>query len=604
MAEKGGISVQTEHIFPVIKKWLYSDKDIFIRELVSNACDAITKHKRLVSLSNATDDGVPYRIDVTVHKEKKTITVSDNGIGMSEDEVSKYINQIALSGALDFIAEYEGEEGNSGGIIGHFGLGFYSAFMVSDIVEMNTKSYTDAGAVYWKCDSDGKYSMKEGTKETKGTEIILHVSEDEVSYLDGEKIKEILNRYCAFMPAEIYLTVGDKEAELINDTQPLWQRNAQELTTEDYNEFYKKVFHDYENPLFYIHINADYPLNFKGVLFFPTIKKGVEAPKPEAKLFYNSVFVADNIEDVIPDYFLNVKGVLDCPELPLNVSRSYLQNNTYVKKLSSHIAKKIADKITSMFNLEREEYEKVWEAIRPYMQYACLRDEKFYSRIKPAVLFQKNDKSFATLGEVLGMSDDDLAASEEIKEKKIYYYTDSKQQSYYISLFEEKNITVYRFDKVIDTQFASFIESKNEKIKFLRVDSDLSEISEATESEELTQIFKAVCKENAEISVAVLSEKEAPVLLKKTEDSRRMAEMMKMYGMDNDSFGSMGEEIVVNASSAVCEKIKKLSLEGNKEEAELLAKHAYMLAIVASRQLTASELKEFIEMNVKLLEKN
>ena len=268
MAEKGGISVQTEHIFPVIKKWLYSDKDIFIRELVSNACDAITKHKRLVSLSNAEDDGVPYRIDVKVSKENKTITVSDNGIGMSEDEVSKYINQIALSGALDFIAEYEGEEGSSGGIIGHFGLGFYSAFMVSDIVEMNTKSYTSAPAVFWKCDSDGSYSMKAGKKETKGTEIVLHVSDEEIPYLDGEKIKEILDRYCAFMPVEIYLTVDDKEPQLINDTQPIWQRNPSELKTEDYNEFYRKVFHDYEAPLFYIHINQSSILSARAKRYF------------------------------------------------------------------------------------------------------------------------------------------------------------------------------------------------------------------------------------------------------------------------------------------------------------------------------------------------
>lgn len=601
MAEKGGISVQTEHIFPVIKKWLYSDKDIFIRELVSNACDAVTKHKRLVSLSNAEDDGVAYRIDVKVRKEDKTITVSDNGIGMSEEEVSKYINQIALSGALDFIAKYEGEDNSSGGIIGHFGLGFYSAFMVADTVEMTTKSFTSAPAVYWKCNSNGEYSMKEGKKESKGTEIILHVAEDEISYLDGEKVKEILNRYCAFMPTEIYLTVDDKEPELINDTHPIWQRNPSELKDEDYNEFYRKVFHDYEAPLFHIHINADYPLNFKGVLFFPAIKNGVEAPKPEAKLFYNSVFVADNIEDVIPDYFLNVKGVLECPELPLNVSRSYLQNNTYIKKLSSHITKKIADKITSMFNLEREAYEKIWSSIRPYMQYACLRDEKFYNRIKPAVLFQRNDNTFATIGEVLGMSDDDLASNEEITEKKIYYYTDSKQQSYYISLFAEKGITVYNFDKVIDTQFASFIESKNAKIKFLRVDSDLSEISETAESEELVDVFKSVCKKDADITVATLSEKEAPVLIKKTEDSRRMAEMMKMYGLDAPLDGA--DELVINVSSPVCAKIKKLVEAGEKEEAELLAKHSYMLAIVASRQLTAEELKGFIEMNVKLLEK-
>ena len=602
MAEKGGISVQTEHIFPVIKKWLYSDKDIFIRELVSNACDAITKHKRLVSLSEATDDETPYKIDVNINKDKKTITVTDNGIGMSEEEVSKYINQIALSGALDFIAKYEGEEGASSGIIGHFGLGFYSAFMVSDTVEMNTKSYTDAPAVLWKCDSDGKYSMKEGKKKTKGTEIILHVSDDEVSYLDGEKIKEILNRYCAFMPVEIYLTVDDKEAELINDTQPIWQRNPSELEAKDYNEFYRKVFLDYQDPLFYIHINADYPLNFKGVIFFPAIKHGMEAPKPEAKLFYNSVFVADNIEDVIPDYLLNIKAVLDCPELPLNVSRSYLQNNTYVKKLSAHITKKIADKITSMFNLERESYEKTWESIRPYMQYACLRDEKFYARIKPAVLFKKADKTYATLGEVIGMSEENLASSEEITEKKIYYFTEEKQQSYYISLFEQKGITVYSFDKVIDSQFASFVESKNPKLKFLRVDADLSELSETAESDVLCDVFKAVCKEGTDISVVSLSENDAPVLIKKTEDSRRMYEMMKMYGMDSDALDGK-DEVVINASSPVCEKIKKLSDDGNKEDAELIAKHAYMLAVVASRQLSASELKEYMEMNIELLKK-
>ncbi|MCQ2429158.1 MAG: molecular chaperone HtpG, partial [Clostridia bacterium] len=402
-ARRGGISVETAHIFPVIKKWLYSEKDIFLREIVSNAADAVTKHKRLVSLGEIEDDETDYRIDVTVDKTARTLSVSDNGIGMTEEELLKYLGSIALSGAVDFINKYEGDQkdGNSTGIIGHFGLGFYSAFMVADDVEVVTKSCTGAPALRWICHADGSYDLYPADRDSHGTTVIMHVSDEEEAYLESYKVKEMLDKYCSFMPTEIYFTDADKDEETdetsdeasdetpdggetekkepeapkpVNDIHPLWQKAPSECTPEEYKEFYRKVFHDYREPLFWIHINADYPLNFKGILYFPKLSNEYESIEGQVKLYYNQVFVADNIKEVIPEYLLMLKGVLDCPELPLNVSRSYLQNNTYVSKVSAHIVKKVSDKLNSLCDTQREEYEKVWDSIKTFVEYACMRD--------------------------------------------------------------------------------------------------------------------------------------------------------------------------------------------------------------------------------------
>ncbi|MBQ9848040.1 MAG: molecular chaperone HtpG [Clostridia bacterium] len=584
---KGALSVDTEHLFPIIKKWLYSEKDIFIREVVSNACDAITKHKRLISLGEAEDDSTDYRITITANKDERTITVKDNGIGMNAEEVERYINNIALSGAVDFISKYEGE--SSSGIIGHFGLGFYSMFIIAEKVEIFTRSYKGGEGVYWICDGEGSFESESVEREGHGTEIIMHVADDELSYLDNEKLKSILGRYCAFMPYEIYLSEGDGES-VINDTDPLWQRNPQDVSDEEYNEFYKKVFNDYEDPLFRVHIVADYPLNFKGVLFIPRRKSGYESTESEIKLFYNSVFVADNIKEACPEHLVNFRGVLDCPELPLNVSRSYLQNDAYVRKIAAHISKKVADRLNALFNTERETLEKSWRDMKPYFEYACMRDEKFGDRVRSSILFEKADGSFATVSEYLG----------DIDEGDVFYTTDKEGQSYYLGLFAEKGKDVFVFDNVIDSSFAQYFESKNDKIKFRRIDSGFEE-NGAAESEALTSLFKAACgNESMKISFASLGEEGAAALISLPEDSRRIADMMRMYSVSsgNDSFKMPnGEELTVNTDNPV---IKKLESSDNENAADI-AKHVYLSAVLLSRTLTAEEAKEFVRLNNKLL---
>ena len=484
----GGISVETEHIFPIIKKWLYSEKDIFLREIVSNATDAITKLKRLSSLGQYDADDTPYRIDVLLDKDAKTLTVSDNGIGMTEAEVERYISSIALSGALEFIEKYEssteGESGvNKNGIIGHFGLGFYSAFMVSETVEIRTKSFTNAPAVHWVCNDAGSYEISDCDKETRGTEVIMHIMDGEEEYLDIGKIRSMLNKYCAFMPVEIYMTdlsesdqaneeendenTEKKSEKPINDTAPLWQNLPSDCTDEEYAEFYRTVFHDYKEPLFQIHINADYPLNFKGILYFPRFGNEYESIEGQIKLYYNQVFVADNIKEIIPDYLLMLKGVLDCPELPLNVSRSYLQNNTYVRKVSAHIVKKVADKLNSLSQNDRENYEKVWDNIRAFVEYACMKDRKFYDRVKKSILLRLTDGSYVTLSEY-------LEAAKEKNENTVYYATDTALQAQYIRMFRDEGIRIAVFPQLIDTQFATLLESYNDGVKFVRVDAGVA----------------------------------------------------------------------------------------------------------------------------------
>ena len=597
---KGGISVDTEHIFPIIKKWLYSEKDIFLREIVSNASDAITKLKRLDSLGLYEANGEAYSITVSLDTDDGTLTVSDNGIGMSADEVQKYICSIALSGAIDFIKQYESESNDnaSNGIIGHFGLGFYSAFMVSSTVEVETKSYTDAPAIRWVCNEAGEYEMSEGTRAEHGTTVIMHVSDDEAEYLSKDKILDILNKYCAFMPVEIYFEEnGKRQDEPINDTTPLWQKQPSECTKEEYFEFYHKVFGDYRDPLFYIHINADYPLNFKGILYFPQISNEYETLEGEVKLFYNQVFVADNIKEVIPEYLLMLKGVLDCPELPLNVSRSYLQTNTYVSKLSAHIVKKVADKLNSLALNDREEYASIWKNIAPFIEYASIKDKKFYDRIKSSILLDLVDGSSVTLDEY-------LKDAEGKHDGKIYYSSDRALQAQYVSMFEAKDIKIVLFERAIDVQFASFAENYSTDIKFLRVDSSINDIiskdDTATESEKLKTVFQSAIDEHVEIEFNALSDESVPALLTVDEEIRRMEEMMRMYGIAQPT--PPDKRLILNTASPLIKKLEALC-ESDPDLANELSAHIYKLALLSQKKFTAEEMQEFMASSYNLLMK-
>jgi len=599
--KKGGISVETEHIFPIIKKWLYSDKDIFLREIVSNACDAVTKLRRLTSLGQVSGIEDDYRITVKLDKENGTITVSDNGIGMTEEELDKYLCQIALSGALDFIQKYEGENETGSGIIGHFGLGFYSSFMVSDTVTVETKSYTDAPAVRWICGENGEYTMEASDKTTRGTDVIMHVSEGEEEYLNESRLRGILEQYCSFMPVEIYFEGGEpekteegKEPEApkpINDTTPLWMKNPSDCTEEEYLAFYRKVFRDYREPLFHIHINADYPLNFKGILYFPKIGSEYESLEGQVKLYYNQVFVADNIKEVIPEFLLMLRGVVDCPELPLNVSRSYLQNSGYVTKMSQHIVKKVADKLNSLFNTEREKYEGLWPDIKIFAEYGCLRDRKFYDRVKGSILYPLTSGKTVTLDEY-------LESAKEKHENTVYYATDKAAQAQYIAMLEAEGIDLAYLDKGLDNQFISMVE-QDRGIKFLRVDAGVDALKnegEAFESEALIDLFKKVSgSEKLTVRFESLKDETLPVLLTVSEEQRRFGEMMKLYGMGGDMPAPDGELIL----NAACPMIRRLADKPD----ESVAKHLYMLALLGQRALTADELREFLASSYGVLDK-
>ena len=616
---KGGISVETEHIFPIIKKWLYSEKEIFLREIVSNACDAVTKLKRLTSLGKLEGTEDNYKITVTLNKDEKTLTVSDNGIGMTLEEVNKYICKIALSGALDFIKEYEGEDGGSNGIIGHFGLGFYSAFMVSDTVDLITKSYTGAPAVKWVCTEGGEYEIFENAeKEGRGTDVVMHICDNESEFLSEHKIKEILNKYCSFMPVEIYFVnegVAEechhdhkdgecdcdckKENKPINDVNPLWQRPPSDCSDEEYKEFYRKVFTDFKEPLFHIHINADYPLNFKGILYFPRLNHEYDSLEGQVKLYYNQVFVADNIKEVIPEYMLMLKGVLDCPELPLNVSRSYLQNSAYVSKMSAHIVKKVADKLNGMFNTEREKYEGLWDDIKMFIEYGCIRDRKFYDRVKGSIMLALTDGRHVTVDEY-------LEKAKATNENTVYYATDKTVQAQYISMFAARGIEIALLDKIIDTSFMGVLE-QDKTIKFVRVDADIEALKgdgESFENEELAKLFKEISKnEKLEVKFEVLADGDTPALLNISEEARRMDDMMKFYaanGMESMSI-PVESTLILNTRSPL---VKKLSDGVQSEKTKIIAHQVYMLALLAQRQLNAEELREFLMGSFKLLEDN
>ena len=602
--EQGGISVQTSHIFPVIKKWLYSEKEIFLRELVSNACDAVTKLKRLESLGEYEGDGKPYRVDVTLDASEKTLTVSDNGIGMSEEEVKKYICQIALSGALDFVEKYEGGD-DKNGIIGHFGLGFYSAFMVADKVDVITRSFKGGQTVSWQCDENGNYAFMEGEAEReRGTDIILHLSAEGEEYLNAAKLREVLDKYCSFMPVEIYFTdlscekKEDDEEKPVNDVSPLWQKNPSEATEEEYKEFYARVFRDFKEPLFQIHINADYPLNFKGILYFPKIANEYDSLEGQVKLYYNQVFVADNIKEVIPEYLLMLRGVLDCPELPLNVSRSYLQNSGYVAKISAHITKKVADKLCGMFRNDRENFEKLWRDLKLFVEYGSLRDRKFHDRIKSAVIFEKTDGTFVTLDEY-------KAAVGDSTEKKCYYATDPVTQAQYVSMFENSGIPVLLLDKVVDTQYVSMLE-QNDEWKFLRIDADVAnalkdEAAKDEENAELEALFRQAANcESLKLRTTSLKDTAVPAMINLSEEGRRMNDMMRMYGMDTADMPS-DITLVLNLQNSLIKRLMACTDTAAKKQA---AGQIYLLALLSQRQLTAEELKQFLSDSYSVLEKN
>ena len=616
---RGGISVETQHIFPIIKKWLYSDKDIFLREIVSNASDASVKLRRLHSLGQFTiPEGDDIKISVVLDKDESTITVTDNGIGMTLEEVQKYICSIALSGALDFIEKYEGGD-QSGGIIGHFGLGFYSAFMVSDIVEVDTKSYTDAEAVHFTCNESGEYELTPSSRTERGTSVVMHISEAEKEYLSADKLKAILNKYCAFMPIDIYFSeVGECECDHdhdegcecedcsnspINEKLPLWSKPASEISNEEYNSFYHKLFNDFDDPLFSIHINADFPLNFKGILYFPKIRNESQSLEGEIKLYYNQVFVADNIKEVLPDYLLMLRGALDCPELPLNVSRSYLQDNAYVRKVGQHIVKKVADKLNALLNTDRETYEKIYEDIRVFIEYACLKEKKFYDRIKDSIMLRLVGGKTVTLDEYLDNA-------KEKHEGVVYYTNDISQQSQNIALFTDEGVEVAIFDLVMDSQFLAALEHYREGIKFVRVDAGVTDIikeafpeDETALSESVIEIFRKVsANEKLTVSKEALKNTEIPAILSVSEESRRFEDMMQLYALGGNSAESfpLDYTFTINSSSPLYPKLGAM-LESDADKAETLASYIYKLALLAYKKPSADELKSFLADSYKLL---
>ena len=682
-AKKGSLSINSDNIFPIIKKWLYSDHDIFYRELISNGCDAITKLKKLDMMGEyELPEGYKPRIDVIVNPEKKTLTFKDNGLGMTADEVEEYINQIAFSGAADFIEKYK-DKSNADQIIGHFGLGFYSAFMVADEVHIDTLSYKEgAKAVHWECDGGTEFSMEDGDKAEVGTTITLFLMEDCLEFCNEYKAREVIKKYCSFMPTEIYLSKEDtketqiikteeklesdevietikpekegdeeklkirKRPELLNDTNPLWMKNPNECTKDDYVAFYRKVFQDYKEPLFWIHLNMDYPFNLKGILYFPKINMEYESIEGTIKLYNNQVFIADNIKEVIPEFLMLLKGVIDCPDLPLNVSRSALQNDGFVKKISDYISKKVADKLAGMCKTEKEEYEKYWDDISPFIKFGCLKDDKFCEKMTDYILFKNLDGKYMTLpeclevnkidpdeaekatdengnkveAEVVSDSDaanddktDDAAEGEEKKEKVIYYVTDEVQQSQYINMFKAAKMDAVILTHNIDQPFISQLESKNEGIKFQRIDADLTDTFKSKTSkkaeeemkgqaEAIAKIMKkALKKDKLEVKVEKLKNKKISSMITLSEESRRMQDMMKMYAMNGMGMGDMAEEgetLILNANHPLVQYVI-----GHQEDEHvgMICEQLYDLAKLQHAPLKPEDMTKFVNRSNEIM---
>ena len=669
MAEKhGALSINSDNIFPIIKKWLYSDHDIFYRELISNGCDAITKLKKLDMMGEyELPEGYKPRVDVIVDPDAKTIQFIDNGVGMTADEVEEYINQIAFSGATDFIAKYK-DKTNDDQIIGHFGLGFYSAFMVADEVHIDTLSWQkDAKPVHWECDGGTEYDMQDGTRTEVGTCITLFLNEDCLQFCNEYKATEVIKKYCSFMPVEIYVSRANtpetqtilasekldsdhvieevkkekeedpdklkitKRPELINDTHPLWTKNPSECTKEEYVDFYRKVFMDYKEPLFWIHLNMDYPFNLKGILYFPKINMEYESIEGVIKLYNNQVFIADNIKEVIPEFLLLLKGVIDCPDLPLNVSRSALQNDGFVKKISDYITKKVADKLSGMCKTQKDEYEKYWDDIAPFIKFGCLKDEKFCEKMTDYILFKNLDGKYMTLPECLEVNKTDPdetqegavdengekveaevvedknedSAEEEKKDKTIYYVTDEKQQSQYINMFKAAKMDAVMLTDRIDQPFISQLEAKNEGIHFARIDADLTDAfktktskktqeelnAQAEKVEKLVQ--KALKNDKIKVKIEKLKNKKVSSVLTVSEESRRMQDMMKMYGggMDMSMFGAEGETLVLNANHPLVTYITEHEDDAN---TKMICEQLYDLAKLQNAPLSPEAMTKFV----------
>lgn len=624
---KGNISVDSENLFPIIKKWLYSDKDIFLRELVSNGCDAVTKLKKLASIGEAQiDENEKFKVTVSIFKDAKKLVISDNGIGMTADEIDKYINQIAFSGASDFLSKYKEEDDKGSQIIGHFGLGFYSAFMVADSVEIDSLSYQNgAKAAKWTCDGSMEFDLTDGDRTERGTTITLNIAEDSEEFLEESTIRQILHKYCAFLPIEIYVEVPEdkhedhcdcghnhdheheheddtpSEPKPINNTTPLWMKKPSECTDEEYKEFYRNVFMDFNEPLFWIHLNVDYPFNLKGILYFPKINHEFAGQEGQIKLYNNQVFVADNVKEVIPEFLMLLKGVIDCPDLPLNVSRSFLQNDGYVKKISSHITKKVADKLTSIYNNERENYEKYWDYINIFIKYGCLRDEKFYEKVKDVIIYKDIDGKYLTLDEYLDGKE----------EKDVYYVSDPQTQSQYINMFKNQGLNAVVLPSMMDTHFISLVEMKQTGVKFKRIDSAINDISDNTEKddstkeqeEKLIEKFKNEIKDDTlKIEVQSLKDDSIPAVILLGEQSRRMQEMYKAYGQQMAGMADMFHDeftLVLNSNNSLIKKIDTL----NDEDANLVIDHVYDLAKISHSPLPAEQMTKFIERSNKLLEK-
>ncbi len=638
---KGNLSINSENIFPIIKKWLYSDHDIFYRELISNGCDAITKLKKLDMMGEYTlPDDYKGRVDVITDSVKKTLTITDNGLGMTADEVEEYINQIAFSGATDFLQKYK-DKTNEDQIIGHFGLGFYSAFMVADAVHIDTLSFKDgAKAVHWECDGGTQFEMTDGDKSEVGTTITLFLNDDCLEFCNEYKAREVIKKYCSFMPTEIYLSKAgemEKEPELLNDTTPLWTKNPSECTKEQYLEFYRTTFHDYKEPLFWIHLNMDYPFNLKGILYFPKINTEYDSIEGTMKLYNNQVFIADNIKEVIPEFLMLLKGVIDCPDLPLNVSRSALQNDGFVKKISDYITKKVADKLSGMCKTDKENYEKYWDDISPFIKFGCLKDDKFCEKMTDYILFKNLKGNYMTLPECLevkpidteetAIDEDGNAVSAEIvdemeageteeKEKVIYYVTDVRQQAQYIKMFEAAKMDAVLLEHNIDQPFVSQLEAKNPTVKFMRIDADLTDTLKAKTSkktkEELAEktdlvaklMKKAIKNKDIAIKVEKLRSSKIASMITVSEESRRMQDMMRMYGsgMDMGMFGKEGETLVLNATHPLVDYIITHEEE---EVTPFICQQLYDLAKLQHAPLEAEDMAKFVarsnEIMLKLL---
>ena len=658
MAKTGSLSINSENIFPIIKKWLYSDHDIFFRELVSNGCDAITKLKKLDMMGETEiADDEELKVQVIVNPNEKTITFIDNGIGMTEDEVDEYINQIAFSGAEAFLEQYK-DKTSDDQIIGHFGLGFYSAFMVADRVTIDTLSYKkDAKAVLWDCEDGTEFNMSESDKTTRGTKITLYLNEDSVEFANMYRAREVLDKYCSFMPVEIFLSdetaepeyetideseltekdtviehivepakIEEKEKEdgtketvevepekkkvkvlkrpvSISDTTPLWTKHPNECSDEEYRAFYHKVFMDYKEPLFWIHLNMDYPFNLKGILYFPKINMEYESIEGTIKLYNNQVFIADNIKEVIPEFLMLLKGVIDCPDLPLNVSRSALQNDGFVKKISDYITKKVADKLSGMCKTDKENYEKYWDDISPFIKYGCLKDEKFCEKMSDYVLFKNLDNKYLTFKEC-------LEENKENHENTIFYTNDPVQQSQYVNMFKAQGIDAVILKDSIDQPFITQLESKNEGVKFKRIDDELNdsfteELSEDEEKslkEKLSETFKKALGREIDIKVQKLKDEKVSSMITVSEETRRMQDMMKMYGMSNmdpSMFGGAGETLTLNASNNL---VKYILDNPEGENTELICKQLYDLALISHTPLNPESMTAFIERSNKILE--